>query len=91
MSIIHLLKLCDAFGVHTGRRRATVSTMLFNDGDKLDGLAVHGRDIGVNRLGRAIRDLSHMWPADLPWPADIPRPSPSPPAPTQNAEAEAVS
>jgi hypothetical protein len=75
MSISSLLTLCDTFGTHTGRRRATVSTILFNDGDKLEGLA-GGRDIGVNRLDRAIRDLSRMWPADLEWPENILRPDP---------------
>lgn len=71
-------QLSAAFCAHTGKASSTLSRLLFNDGGRINDLTV-GSDVGVRRLEAAVRDLSHMWPADLAWPSDIPRPQPGSP------------
>lgn len=73
-SIDHLLVLADAYGAATGRSRARVSTLVFNDGKGLDRIA-GGADIGVRRCGTAISWFAANWPPETPWPAGVPRPS----------------
>lgn len=53
------LKRADALGQTMGRKRGGISSLLFNDGAKLDELHGEG-DIGVRRLKRAIADLKKL-------------------------------
>lgn len=69
-----LLNLTDLFAAATKRSRARVSTLIFNDGKRLDRIAA-GSDIGTRSYEAVIRWLSTNWPADLEWPAEVPRPS----------------
>lgn len=69
-----LLIVSDLFGAATARSRARVSTILFNDGKRLDRIA-RGFDIGTRSFEAAMSKLSADWPAGAPWPEDIYRPA----------------
>lgn len=71
-----LLRLVDAYRVARGISDARVSTLVFNDGQRIDDLR-SGKDIGTRRLSRAIQWFSDNWPPDAAWPADVPRPAPA--------------
>jgi len=51
---------CDAAAARMGLRRTTLSTKLFQDGKRLDGLATGSSDVGVRRLKLADEMLSRM-------------------------------
>lgn len=55
---------------------ARVSTLIFNDGKKLD-LIAQGADLGTRGLERAMRWLSTEWPDETAWPAGVARPKPA--------------
>lgn len=59
MVIQTFLDRCDAYAERRGVSRARLSTLLFNDGKKLDALA-GGRDVGVLTLERVTRVLTQM-------------------------------
>jgi hypothetical protein len=59
MVIQTFLDRCDAYAERRGISRARLSTLLFNDGKKLDALA-GGRDVGVLTLERVTRVLAQM-------------------------------
>lgn len=52
---------------------ARVSTLVFNDGKKLD-LIAQGADLGTRGLERAMRWFSAEWPENAAWPDGIERP-----------------
>lgn len=68
-----LFTLVEAFGAATGLAEATVSTRLFNDGDRINTLR-KGGDLGNRKTEKAWRWLSDNWPDGRPWPDDVPRP-----------------
>jgi len=53
---------------------ARVSTLVFNDGKKLDGIANKGVDLATGRFEAAMRWFSDNWPAGTCWPDHIVRP-----------------
>ncbi len=59
MLIPAFLSRCDAYAQRRGISRARLSTLLFNDGKKLDLLEA-GRDLGVLTLERATESLITM-------------------------------
>lgn len=59
MVIDVFIKRCDALAERRGISRARVSTLVFNDGKKLDHLA-GGRDIGVRTLANAEEKLAKL-------------------------------
>lgn len=59
MVIPTFLSRCDAYAARRGISRARLSTLLFNDGKKLDALA-EGRDVGVLTLERVVNELSEL-------------------------------
>ncbi len=59
MTIEAFLTRCDAYCARRGISRARLSTLLFNDGKKLDALA-NGRDVGVRTLGGVEKTLTDM-------------------------------
>ncbi|KPL55549.1 hypothetical protein [Prosthecomicrobium hirschii] len=71
----HIVTLGDRFAEATGRSRATVSTLVLNDGKRLEALA-NGKDIGGRRYEAAMAWFAAHWPAGAEWPAGVPRPAP---------------
>lgn len=61
---------CDARGLSISR----VSTLVFNDGKKLD-LIARGADLGTGKFESAMAWFSLNWPKDTRWPKGIARPS----------------
>lgn len=59
MVIECFIKRCDAVAERRGISRARVSTLIFNEGKKLDLLA-DGRDIGVRTLAAAEEKLAEL-------------------------------
>lgn len=53
------LQRCDAYAARRGISRSRLSTLLFNDGKRLDALAA-GSDVGVLTLERVEGLLSDM-------------------------------
>ena len=70
-----LVTVADAFGEHTGRGRKRVSTLAFNQGNRLDAFAAGELSPTVRVFERAMLWFSINWPAEKPWPAEIDRPS----------------
>lgn len=75
----HFFKLVETFGAATGLAEATISTRVFNDGDRIKTLR-NGGDLGVRKMERALDWFSAHWPEGAAWPEDIPRPVDAPPA-----------
>ncbi|USQ97273.1 hypothetical protein [Caulobacter sp. RL271] len=59
MVIETFIQRCDAVASRRGISRSRVSTLIFNDGKKLDFLA-DGRDIGVRTLAVAEEKLVEL-------------------------------
>lgn len=59
MVIQTFLSRCDEYARRRGIGRARLSTLLFNDGKKLDALAT-GKDVGVLTLERAKAVLASL-------------------------------
>ena len=59
MTIPDFLSRCDRFAERRGFSRARLSTLIFNDGKKLDALAA-GRDVGVRTLEAATAKLAGL-------------------------------
>jgi hypothetical protein len=69
-----LLEVAGAFAAargHVSLKR--VSTLIFNEGKKLDRLA-EGRDLETGSFERAMLWLSQNWPENAEWPVRVPRP-----------------
>lgn len=81
--IEQILALADAYGAARGVKDATVSTLVFADGKRIQAIR-DGRDLGVRTAMKAFQWFSDHWPADVEWPDGIDRPAP---APHQAAEA----
>jgi hypothetical protein len=73
-AITQLFRLVDEYRRVRGVSDARVSTLVFNDGQRIEQLRA-GSDIGSRRLDRALLWFSENWPADAEWPADVPRPA----------------
>lgn len=71
-----LILVARAYADHRGLSLSRVSTLVFNDGKKLDGL-VDGKDLATSRFENALAWFSSNWPDGAVWPADVPRPDPS--------------
>lgn len=61
---------CDATELSTSR----VSTLVFNDGKKLD-LIANGRDLQTANFEQAMTWFSVNWPKNVRWPKGVARPS----------------
>jgi hypothetical protein len=69
-----LLLTAAAFAAAKGHSSVKrVSTLLFNEGKKLDRIA-EGRDIETGNFERAMLWLSCNWPDNATWPDNVPRP-----------------
>jgi len=69
-----LLVVADAFCKARGLSRSRVSTIVFNDGKKLD-LVADGADLQTGKFEAAMLWFSANWPAGVAWPRSISRPS----------------
>lgn len=72
-----LMTVADGYCAKVQRSRSRISTIIFGDGMRLDGVA-QGKDIQTRSFERAMAWFSANWPADLDWPEGIERPSPEP-------------
>lgn len=71
--IDQIIALTEAFGAARGIQDATVSTMVFADGKRVQAIR-NGRDVGVLTTVKAVQWFSDHWPDNAEWPADIARP-----------------
>jgi len=72
-----LVTVADAFGEHTGRGRKRVSTLAFNQGNRIDDFASGNLSPTVRSFERAMLWFSVNWPAGAAWPMGIDRPVPA--------------
>lgn len=56
---------------------ARTSTLVFNEGKKLDLIASGSADLATGRFERAMQWFSDNWPEDAKWPAEVARPAAS--------------
>lgn len=73
--VSHLIILADTFCARRSLSRGRVSTLVFNDGKRLDRLA-QGKGLQTSTYERALAWFSANWPEGAEWPADVPRPDP---------------
>lgn len=71
-----LLTVSRAFCAGRGLSASRVSTLVFNDGKKLDAIA-NGADLQTAKFEHAMAWFSAHWPDGTDWPLGIPRPAPS--------------
>jgi hypothetical protein len=75
-----LLAVARAYCAARSLSLSRVSTIVFNDGKKLD-LVARGADLQTGKFEQAIAWFSANWPDGAEWPSDIPRPDDSPAEP----------
>ena len=68
-----LMKTADAYCAAVRRSRSRVSTIIFGDGLRLDGIAA-GKDIQTRNFEKAMQWFASNWPADAAWPEGVERP-----------------
>jgi len=68
-----LIRTADAYCAHVRRSRSRISTIIFGDGLRLDGIA-QGKDIQTRNYEKAMLWFASNWPEALAWPAGIERP-----------------
>lgn len=69
-----LLQVADAYCAARSLSRSRVSTIVFNDGKKLD-LIAGGADLQTGKFEHAMTWFSANWPDVAHWPLGVPRPS----------------
>lgn len=74
-----LLAVADAYCSVTGRSSSRVSTLIFNDGKKLDAMRSKGVDLYTGKFEAGMQWFSDNWPEgeDKRWPKAIARPAKS--------------
>jgi hypothetical protein len=81
-----LILTADAYCAAVGRSRSRISTLVFGDGMRLDGIA-RGKDIQTRNYERAMRWFAENWPEGVAWPEGVERPDPEQAAPRPGAAA----
>ena len=90
LSVDQLMVLADAFcTARGGLSRSRLSTLLFNDGKRLDRLA-EGGDLGTRQSKKAVDWLSDNWPDGADWPEGVARPGDEAPPASPNPQGEAA-
>ncbi len=79
MLLANLVTLFDVYCAATGKSRARVSTLVFNQGSKFD-LICSGADVYTRRYEAAVTWFSENWPDGCDWPASVSRPRVQEPA-----------
>lgn len=72
-----LLAVARAYCAARSLSLSRVSTIVFNDGKKLDAIATKGADLATGKFEQAMKWFSTNWPADAEWPGAIARPRPA--------------
>lgn len=70
-----LLAVARAYCAARGLSLARVSTLVFNDGKKLGGIAEKGVDLSTSKFEGAMAWFSANWPEGADWPEGVPRPA----------------
>lgn len=70
-----LITVSDAYCAAVKRSRSRVSTIIFNEGKKLD-LVAGGADLTTRSFEKAMTWFSTNWPSQTPWPDGVRRPEP---------------
>jgi hypothetical protein len=78
--IDEVLAVADAFACAKDLSEARVSTIVFNDGQRLRRVREEGADLRSRTIDNAIQWFSDNWPAHTPWPKGVKRPQPAEPA-----------
>lgn len=68
-----IVVVADLYANAVGIGRKRLSTIVFNRGAKLDGIA-NGGDLATATFEKAMQWFSDHWPEKLEWPEKIPRP-----------------
>lgn len=68
-----ILAVARAFCAARQLSLSRVSTLVFNDGKKLD-LIARGADLQTARFEQAMQWFAANWPPNARWPAGVPRP-----------------
>lgn len=69
-----LLTVARAFCAARELSLSRVSTLVFNDGKKLDSIASKGSDLATGKFEAAMDWFSANWPENAVWPKGINRP-----------------
>ncbi len=69
-----LMIAADGYCALVGLSRSRVSTLIFGDGMRLEGVA-GGRDLNTRSFERAMVWFSSNWPEGAEWPEGVERPS----------------
>jgi hypothetical protein len=69
-----LLAVARAYCAARELSLSRVSTIVFNDGKKLDAIALRGADLGTGKYEQAMLWFSVNWPVDAEWPFLVTRP-----------------
>ena len=70
-----LLAVARAYCAARSLSLARVSTLVFNDGKKLGGIADKGADLSTSKFEAAMAWFSTHWPVGVEWPRAVPRPA----------------
>lgn len=73
--IDQLLAVANAFREARGLSLSRTSTLVFNDGKKLDAISTGGADLATGRFEQSMQWFSDNWPEDAVWPKGIARPA----------------
>jgi len=68
-----LMIVANAYAKARGLSRARISTIVFNQGQRLDRIA-DGARISTEKFEAAMVWFSTNWPAGADWPSHVPRP-----------------
>lgn len=68
-----ILIVADRYRLARDLSRSRVSTLIFNDGKKLD-LIAKGAGLTTDKFEDTMQWFSNNWPADVNWPLGIARP-----------------
>jgi hypothetical protein len=71
-----LVTVADLYAGATRRKRARVSTMVFNHGSRLDSYATGVYVPNLRTYENAMQWFSDNWPDIVEWPEGISRPAP---------------
>ncbi len=69
-----LLVVARAYCQIRGLSLARVSTLVFNEGKKLEAIASRGADLATGRFEAAMLWFSENWPEGADWPESVARP-----------------
>ncbi|MFG1247639.1 hypothetical protein [Xanthobacter flavus] len=73
-----LIATADLYGAATKRSRARVSTLVFNQGQRLAKIAEGALDPTISSFERAMLWFAKNWPDGVPWPEGVPAPKVAP-------------